>query len=103
MGERFTAVGIINYDLIFRRSELAQIKFDTIMLDESSLIQNETSKRSKFILKKLHSDNVILLSGTPTNGKYENLWSQLHLLGWEISKDLFWKHFPVLWSWMPMA
>lgn len=87
------SVGIINYDLIFRRKELASIHVDTIMLDESSLIQNETSKRSKFILKKLHFKNVVLLSGTPTNGKYENLWSQLHLLGWEISKDLFWKHY----------
>lgn len=86
-------VGIINYDLIFRRNELSNLDIDTLMLDESSLIQNETSKRSKFILKKLHFKNVILLSGTPTNGKYENLWSQLHLLGWEISKDLFWKHY----------
>jgi SNF2 family DNA or RNA helicase len=63
------------------------------MLDESSLIQNETSKRSKFILRKLQFDNVILLSGTPTGGKYENLWSQLHLLGWNISKDLYWKQY----------
>lgn len=90
-GSRY--VGIINYDLIFRRPELAQIKFDTIMLDESSLIQNESSKRSKFILKRLSFNNIILLSGTPTGGKYENLWSQLHLLGWEISKDLYWKQY----------
>jgi SNF2 family DNA or RNA helicase len=34
-----------------------------------------------------------LLSGTPTSGKYEKLWSQLHLLGWKISKDLFWKQY----------
>lgn len=92
-GQRFTIVGIINYDLIFRRSELAQIHIDTMMLDESSLIQNESSKRSKFILRYLHFDNVILLSGTPINGKYENLWSQLHLLGWNISKDLYWKQY----------
>ena len=63
------------------------------MIDESSLIQNETSKRAKFILKKLHSENVILLSGTPTNGKYEKLWSQVQLLGWDISKELYWKHY----------
>lgn len=93
MGERFTVIGIINYDLIFRRSELIKIKFDTVMLDESSLIQNETSKRSQFILKYLTFSNVILLSGTPTGGKYENLWSQLHLLGWDISKDLYWKQY----------
>ena len=85
-------VGIINYDLIFRRPELLKLENFTLMLDESSLIQNETAKRSKFILK-LHPENVILLSGTPTAGKYEKLWSQIHLLGWPISKDLYWKQY----------
>ena len=83
--------GVINYDLIFRRPELAKLKDFTLMLDESSLIQNEMSKRSKFILRKLKPANVILLSGTPTGGKYEKLWSQCRLLGWDISKDAFWK------------
>lgn len=87
------SIGIINYDLIFRRTDLTNVQIDTIMLDESSLIQNETSKRSRFVLKKLHFNNIVLLSGTPTNGKYERLWSQLRLLGWDISKDLFWKHY----------
>jgi len=81
-------VGIINYDLVFRRSELLQLEHFTLMLDESSQIQNDTAKRTKFILK-MKPDNVILLSGTPTSGKYENLWSQMHLLGWEISKELY--------------
>lgn len=85
-------VGIINYDLIFRRPELKKIWIDTLMLDESSLIQNEMAKRSKFILS-LNPSNVILLSGTPTSGKYENLWSQLHLLGWNISKELYWQQY----------
>ena len=85
-------VGIINYDLIFRRPELLKMHFDTIMLDESSMIQNETAKRTKAILK-LKSDNVILLSGTPTGGKYEKLYSQLKLLGWNISKIQYWSEF----------
>jgi SNF2 family DNA or RNA helicase len=85
-------VGIINYDLIWRRPVLLQIKNFTLLLDESSLIQTETAKRSKFILK-MQPKNVILLSGTPTGGKYEKLWSQMHLLGWNISKDLYWKQF----------
>lgn len=89
----FPCVGIINYDLIFRRHELEQLKYFTLMLDESSLIQNETSKRAKFILKKLHPENVILLSGTPTGGKYEKLWSQCRLLGWKISKEAFWNNY----------
>lgn len=85
-------VGVINYDLAWRRKELLQLKDFTLMLDESSLIQNEQSKRSKFILK-LQPKNVILLSGTPTGGKYETLWSQLHLLGWNISKEMYYNHY----------
>ena len=85
-------VGIINYDLIFRRPELKKIHIDTLMLDESSLIQNETAKRSKFIMR-LNFDNVILLSGTPTAGKYEKLWSQCRMLGWNISKKMYWEQF----------
>ena len=86
-------VGVINYDILYRRPELTQLSNFTLMLDESSLITNENAKRSKFILNKLHPDNIILLSGTPTNGKYELLWSQLHLLGWKISKELYWKQY----------
>ena len=87
-----TCVGIINYDLLFRRSELLKLEGFTLLLDESSLIQNETAKRSKFILK-MKPKNVILLSGTPTGGKYEKLWSQLHLLGWNISKKMYWNQY----------
>ena len=85
-----TVVGVINYELAFRRPELEKLKCFTLMLDESSLIQNDQAKRSKFILKKLKPANVILLSGTPTGGKYENLYSQLKLLGWDISKTTYW-------------
>ncbi|MDD3571222.1 MAG: DEAD/DEAH box helicase [Lachnospiraceae bacterium] len=85
-------VGVINYDLVYRRSYFAHMSNFTMMLDESSIIQNEKAKRSKFILA-MNPENVILLSGTPTAGKYENLWSQLHLLGWGISKELYWKQY----------
>lgn len=85
-------VGIINYELAFRRKDLLNLRDFTLMLDESSMIQNETVKRSKFVLK-LNPDNVILLSGTPTSGKYEKLWSQVQLLGWKISKKLFWSQY----------
>lgn len=86
-------VGIINYELLFRREQLQQLNNFTLMLDESSLMQNENAQRSKYILKKLHYSNVILLSGTVVNGNYEKLWSQCNLLGWSISKDLFYKQY----------
>lgn len=91
---KYRCVAIINYELAFRRPELLKLEHFTLMLDESSMITNPTAKRTKFV-DNLKPDNVILLSGTPTGGKYEKLWSQLHLLGWGISKDLFYKHYVV--------
>jgi SNF2 family DNA or RNA helicase len=84
-------IGVINYDLVFRRN-LDELRDFTLMLDESQLIQNETAKRTKYVLKMTPS-NVVLLSGTPTSGKYEKLWTQLHLLGWEISKDAYFRSY----------
>lgn len=80
----YTTVGVINYELVWRRKELLKLQDFTLILDESSLIQNPNAKRTKFILK-MNPDHVILLSGSPVGGKYENLWSQCHLLGWNIS------------------
>ncbi|MDF2883830.1 MAG: phage helicase [Clostridiaceae bacterium] len=83
------AVIIINYDLVWRRPELLKLRNFTLMLDESSCIKNASSNRTKFILK-LRPQNVILLSGTPVGGKYEELHTQCKLLGWNITKKLFW-------------
>ena len=86
--EGHTHVAVVNYELQWRRPQLKHLKDFTLMLDESSLIQNRKAKQTKFILS-LKPKNVVLLSGTPTAGKYENLWSQAHLLGWQISEDLY--------------
>lgn len=90
--DRPDVIGVINYDLIFRRSWILELENFTLLLDESGLISNEQAKRSKFILK-LKPESVILLSGTPTAGKYEKLWSQLKLLGWDIDKKAYWKSY----------
>lgn len=83
-----TVVGVINYELAWRRKDLLKLTDFTLMLDESSLIQNPSAKQTKFIMK-LKPKNVILLSGTPVSGKYENLVTQANLLGWKISDDLY--------------
>lgn len=85
-------VGIINYELLWRRPQLIESLNEqpfTMMLDESSIIQNQGANWTKKGVLKLQPDNVILLSGTPTSGKYENLWSQIHLLGWQISEEVY--------------
>lgn len=85
-------IGVVNYETAFRRDWLLKLNDFTLMLDESSLISNENAKRSKFILK-MNPESVVLLSGTPTAGKYEKLWSQVQLLGWDIDKSTFWKSY----------
>lgn len=82
-------VVIVNYELAWRRAELARLTEFTLMLDESSMIQNPTAKQTKFIIKKLHHKACILLSGTPCGGKFENLWTQYHLLGGDMSRRRF--------------
>ena len=89
---------IINYDLLWRRPELLKLKDFTLMLDESSLIQNHGTKRTRFVLR-MKPAAVILLSGTPTSGRYERLWTQMHLLGWPISRKLYEQTY-VIWDYI---
>jgi SNF2 family DNA or RNA helicase len=96
--DRINAIGIVNYEITYRRPELEQLRNFTLLVDESSLIQNEQTKRTKFITRS-QPQNIILLSGTPTAGRYEKLITQIHLLGWNISEKLFWNHY-VDWEWV---
>lgn len=88
------AVMIINYDLIWRRPQLMELDDLALMFDESSLLQNATSKRTKAAMKLADkADTLVLLSGTPVDGKYERLWTQLRMLGWGIDEKLFWRQY----------
>ena len=86
------AIIVINYELAWRRKELGNLKNFTLILDESSKIQHEKSKQTKFIMK-LRPKNTILASGTPCNGRYENLYTQLKLLGLKMNKTAYWNTF----------
>lgn len=88
----YANVFVINYELAWRRPELLNLENYTLILDESSLIQNSSAKQTKFIMK-LNPLNVVLLSGTPCSGKWENLWTQCKLLGWDINEKLFKQHY----------
>ena len=80
--------GVVSYQTAWRRKQLFDLQDFVLVCDESSNLQNKTAKQTKGILK-LKPSNIVLLSGTPTSGKYENLWVQCHLLGWQISEDLY--------------
>ena len=94
----YSMVAVINYDLVWRRKDLLKLKDFTLILDESSLIQNHGTKRTRYILR-MNPKNVILLSGTPTSGRYERLWTQMHLLGWQISRKLYEQTY-VIWDYI---
>lgn len=89
-------VVVVNYDTIWRRPEFKTLRGFTLILDESSLLQHENTKRTKFILS-LRAKNVILASGTPCNGRYENLYPQIQLLGAPITKTEFWDRY-IMWE-----
>lgn len=87
-------VVVVNYDLIWRRPIFREWRAHLI-IDESSLMQNDAAKRTRFIMG-MHPLSVTLLSGTPCSGKYENLWTQARMLGWNISKSAWWDSY-VIW------
>lgn len=81
--------GVINYDLLWRRKEyLLKLKNYTMILDESSLIKNPKAQRTKAVMR-MKFDHLVLLSGTPCSGKYEELITQCHLLGWKIDPQTY--------------
>lgn len=87
-------VFVINYDLLHRRSALESLRSYAVMFDESSLLQNTSTKRTRAAMYLASKANgVILLSGTPTDGKYERLWTQMRMLGWGISEKLYMRQY----------
>ena len=88
---------VVTYGMVWRRPEFLELKDFTLILDESSKVQHKGTrkkpvKQTQFILS-LRPKNVVLLSGTPCNGKYENLYSQIKLLGVNITKTFYWNRY----------
>lgn len=83
---------VLNYDIVFRRPELRLLKNLSVILDECTIISNPSAKRTKAIFR-LHIENIVMLSGTVSKGKYENLWTLAQLCGWGISKREFYNRY----------
>lgn len=78
------AITLINYESVWRKDKDSPYykKWGCIVLDEAHAIKNRTSKQSSFLLKiACMSDFRYILTGTPiSNGKLEDIWSQLCFL-----------------------
>ena len=86
----FRIIGVINYETAFRRDYRWNSKGSHWMLDESSLITNEIAITVKVQLWKMQPESVdfIIRNTNSTAGKYERLWSQVTLFGWNITKGV---------------
>ena len=77
-------VKLINYESVWRKSHDKECNrpWDMIILDEAHAIKNRASKQSAFLLKlAVKSKYRYILTGTPiSNGKLEDIWSQLTFL-----------------------
>ena len=74
------AINIYNFKWFV---EVNKIKFDCLIIDESSAFKNPSSvrfKNIKILLKKQYFKYKILLSGTPNPNMYLDLWSQNYIL-----------------------
>lgn len=81
-------VTIVNYELARNRKQLLNLKDVILVLDEAQTVKNRTSQIAKFI-KKMDYERILLLSGTPTSGKYDDLYNLSYLLGYNINYRTF--------------
>lgn len=71
----------------------------TMICDESSLIGNMTSDRTKAVMRTAVQHR-LMLSGTPaTGGKMESMIPTMNMLGWSINKEEFLKAFCHVYEW----
>jgi SNF2 family DNA or RNA helicase len=77
-----TDIYLINPDLIAWLFDLAHLPaFNVLVIDESSLFKNPSTKRFKTIKKNLKRfDRRYILTGTPSPNSLMDLWSQIGIL-----------------------
>lgn len=80
----FTGTGweyfIINYDIL-GKIDLSKVGHKSLICDESHVLSNKSTKRSKAVMKYVGVDRVFLLTGTPIYNKPVGLVNQLATLG----------------------
>ena len=76
-------VSVLSYDLLSWLNETYgdALPFDTLVLDEASMVKSRTSKRFKTLRKMRNKfERVYLMSATPSADSIESLWSQYFML-----------------------
>ena len=79
---------ITSYEIcILDRAALSHFKFKYLVIDEGQRVKNRDCRLVRE-LKKLDTENRLLLSGTPIQNTLEELWSLLNFVNPQIFDDL---------------
>lgn len=70
---------IINYESLRIHEELATMRWDAIIFDEAHKLKNRKAQQT-VVAKKVKSENIYLLTGTPMLNRPDELWSLLNRL-----------------------
>ena len=79
---------VTSYEIcILDRAALSHFKFKYLVIDEGQRVKNRDCRLVRE-LKKLNTENRLLLSGTPIQNTLEELWSLLNFVNPQIFDDL---------------
>lgn len=88
---------ITSYPLVFRDlTELQQVKWQGIVLDEAQNVKNSEAKQSQAV-RQLEASFKIALTGTPVENRLQELWSILEFLnpGYLGNRNFFQRRFAI--------
>lgn len=79
LASKRTKFCIVNYDMLLRTKQIAEIDWGCVIADEATELKNRTTKRAK-IFHRLRSNSVYLLTGTPMLNRPIELYSLLDIV-----------------------
>lgn len=89
--ETSSPIVIINYDILQYWTEHLKKKFNTILFDESHMIQKKSALRTKAALElQRWAKRVVPMSGTPFKNRTGSIFTQLHMLDPKLFRNELW-------------
>lgn len=87
MAEKQSGVWITSYPLLQRDGrQYRTINFNTVILDESQTVKNDSAKTTRAV-SKINSRNKFALSGTPIENNLDELWTLFSIIQPGMFKD----------------
>jgi len=89
--ETSSSIVIINYDILQYWAPTFKKKFNTILFDESHMLQSKTALRTKAAMEiQRWAKRVIPMSGTPFKNRTASIFTQLHMMDPHLFRNETW-------------